>query len=172
MAARWWHHDDRSNSSYDVGGVHGSAQHAAAPQQRAGGSTAPAQVAAAVPIQATASVQPAPGFGRSVVSGVKAALPKVWEYEDPLKDCHGPFSADQILNWLSQDWFGLDLKIRRVGNYWTQLEYVLEVRGRARARAPALGGPTRPTGCAAPRRATHARGHAGAEGRDAWRVPG
>jgi hypothetical protein len=28
-----------------------------------------------------------------------------------------------------QDWFGTDLKIRRIGQYWTMLEYVLEVRG-------------------------------------------
>jgi hypothetical protein len=27
-----------------------------------------------------------------------------------------------------QDWFGTDLKIRRIGQYWTMLEYVLEVR--------------------------------------------
>jgi uncharacterized membrane protein YgcG len=26
-----------------------------------------------------------------------------------------------------QDWFGTDLKIRRIGQYWTMLEYVLEV---------------------------------------------
>lgn len=26
-----------------------------------------------------------------------------------------------------QDWFGTDLKIRRIGQYWTQLEYVVEV---------------------------------------------
>lgn len=26
-----------------------------------------------------------------------------------------------------QDWFGTDLKIRRMGQYWTQLEYVLDV---------------------------------------------
>jgi hypothetical protein len=26
-----------------------------------------------------------------------------------------------------QDWFGTDLKIRRIGHYWTQLEYVLDV---------------------------------------------
>lgn len=28
-----------------------------------------------------------------------------------------------------QDWFGTDLKIRRIGQYWTQLEYVLDVSG-------------------------------------------
>jgi hypothetical protein len=29
-----------------------------------------------------------------------------------------------------QDWFGTDLKIRRIGQYWTMLEYVLEVRSK------------------------------------------
>ncbi len=132
MAVRWWHHDDRNDRSShtDTVGSNQNAQHANLHRAAGGGSSAQAQVATAAPAQAAApSVQPAPGFGRSAVSGAKVALQKVWEYEDPLKDCHGPFRADQILNWLSQDWFGLDLKIRRVGNYWTQLEYVLEVRG-------------------------------------------
>eukprot|EP00775_Hariotina_reticulata_P007460 gene7460-7670_t len=72
----------------------------------------------------------------------KAALAKVWEYEDPLKDVHGPFDAAQIINWFAQDWFGTDLKIRRIGQYWTQLEYVLEeLKAEARGTAmPAHGG--------------------------------
>jgi hypothetical protein len=47
---------------------------------------------------------PAPGFARATPSEPVVNLPKVWEYEDPLKDVHGPFTAQQILNWYAQDW--------------------------------------------------------------------
>lgn len=36
-------------------------------------------------------------------------------------------SAAAMLRLRLQDWFGTDLKIRRIGQYWTQLEYVVEV---------------------------------------------
>lgn len=46
---------------------------------------------------------PAPGFGKIVTgAGPKAPLPKCWEYEDPLRDIHGPFDASQVINWYTQ----------------------------------------------------------------------
>lgn len=46
---------------------------------------------------------PAPGFGKSLASSApKAALPKNWEYEDPLRDVHGPFDASQVISWYTQ----------------------------------------------------------------------
>ena len=46
----------------------------------------------------------APGFDHSAPAATKKLdLPKVWEYEDPLKDVHGPFTAAvrhaQLLGW-------------------------------------------------------------------------
>jgi hypothetical protein len=49
---------------------------------------------------------PAPGFTKAAAGAPDAkraaALPKVWEYEDPLRDCHGPFDAQQIISWYTQ----------------------------------------------------------------------
>ncbi|KAF6238532.1 hypothetical protein COO60DRAFT_1652897 [Scenedesmus sp. NREL 46B-D3] len=129
MVTRWWQHDDRAGSegpraapnsglSVGYGRVQDAGQQQYSTQQ---------QAALRVDAEPFKPQGPAPGFNRTATTANKAALPKVWEYEDPLKDVHGPFDAAQIINWFAQDWFGSDLKIRRIGQYWTMLEYVLEV---------------------------------------------
>jgi hypothetical protein len=39
--------------------------------------------------------------------------------------CPPPLTSPHLTS--PQDWFGTDLKIRRIGNYWTTLEFVLDV---------------------------------------------
>jgi hypothetical protein len=47
-----------------------------------------------MPGPAPAAQTAAPGFDHAAMPATKKLdLPKVWEYEDPLKDVHGPFTA-------------------------------------------------------------------------------
>jgi hypothetical protein len=101
MGTRWWQHDDRTggeapraayNSGYGRQPEPAQQQYGAQQQQ-------PALRADAEPFKPQG---PAPGFNRAAPTANKAALPKVWEYEDPLKDVHGPFDAAQIINWFAQ----------------------------------------------------------------------
>lgn len=54
----------------------------------------------------------------------------------------GPFSATQILNWYKAEWYDKNLKIRRIGSYWTRLGFVLEelkAEDAGHVAAPAAG---------------------------------
>jgi hypothetical protein len=105
MGTRWWQHDDRTGGeapraaySSGHGGGYGR-QPEPAQQQYGAQQQQPSLRADAEPFKPQG---PAPGFNRAAPTANKAALPKVWEYEDPLKDVHGPFDAAQIINWFAQ----------------------------------------------------------------------
>jgi hypothetical protein len=112
MGTRWWQHDDRTggeaprtayNSGYGRQPEPAQQQYGAQQQQYGAQQQQPALRADAEPFKPQVSAQgPAPGFNRAAPTANKAALPKVWEYEDPLKDVHGPFDAAQIINWFAQ----------------------------------------------------------------------
>jgi hypothetical protein len=101
MGTRWWQHDDRTGGEAPraaYNSVYGR-QPEPAQQQYGAQQQQPALRADAEPFKPQG---PAPGFHRAAPTANKAALPKVWEYEDPLKDVHGPFDAAQIINWFAQ----------------------------------------------------------------------
>lgn len=109
MGSRWWQHDDRTGgeaprAAYNSG--HSAAygrQQDAAQQQYSAAQQQQQQAALRADAEPFKPQGPAPGFNRAAQTASKAAaLPKVWEYEDPLKDVHGPFDAAQIINWFAQ----------------------------------------------------------------------
>jgi hypothetical protein len=114
MASRWWHqHDDRTgpptSSAHETGslGYRQQQQQPAVQQYMQLQQYAQPQSAAGSGMRAEAEPfkpqGPAPGFNKAAnPTAPKSALAKVWEYEDPLKDVHGPFDAAQIINWFAQ----------------------------------------------------------------------
>jgi len=113
MSSRWWHqHDDLAAAHRRQQPTTVAVEVTASSKQPRSSTARRSSFEQLQPVSASAMRAdaepfkpqgPGPGFDKAAnPPAPKAALPKAWEYEDPLKDVHGPSDAAQIINWFAQ----------------------------------------------------------------------